>query len=122
MSFIEEYKRAYTIRKVEEFFLDMFKLGKISGTVHTCVGQEFSGVFASKYSQDGDYVVSNHRGHGHYLAAKKNIKGLIAEIMGKTEGLSGGFGGSQHLADHNFLTNDLQSLQSEGQPFFPTHH
>jgi 2-oxoisovalerate dehydrogenase E1 component len=46
MSFIEEYKRAYTIRKVEEFFLDMFKLGKISGTVHTCVGQEFSGVFA----------------------------------------------------------------------------
>ena len=107
MSFIEEYKRAYTIRKVEEFFLDMFKLGKISGTVHTCVGQEFSGVFASKYSQDGDYVVSNHRGHGHYISFTNDINGLIAELLGNSNGCSKGIGGSQHLYNKNFYSNGI---------------
>jgi 2-oxoisovalerate dehydrogenase E1 component len=108
MSFIEEYKRAYTIRKVEEFFLIMFKLGKISGTVHTCVGQEFSGVFASKYSQKGDYVVSNHRGHGHYIAFTDDINGLIAELLGNPNGCSKGIGGSQHLYNKNFYSNGIQ--------------
>jgi 2-oxoisovalerate dehydrogenase E1 component len=108
MSFIEEYKRAYTIRKVEDFFLDMFKIGKISGTVHTCVGQEFSGVFASKYSQDGDYVVSNHRGHGHYISFTNDINGLIAELLGNQNGCSKGVGGSQHLYNKNFYSNGIQ--------------
>ena len=82
MDFIEEYKKAYTVRKVEEFFLEMYKQGRISGTVHTCVGQEFSGVFASKYSIKGDNVVSNHRGHGHYLSFTQDISGLIGELLG----------------------------------------
>ncbi len=33
---------ALRIRKVEEKFLELFSLGKLNGTVHTCVGQEFS--------------------------------------------------------------------------------
>jgi|LakMenE01Jun11ns_1017448.scaffolds.fasta_scaffold9938351_2 2-oxoisovalerate dehydrogenase E1 component len=106
--YLSEIESAITIRMVENKLLELFSKGKLNGTVHTTVGQEFSGVFISKYLNEDDFIVSNHRGHGHYLAAKKNIKGLIAEIMGKTEGLSGGFGGSQHLADHNFLTNGIQ--------------
>ena len=108
MIYIEEFKLAFTIRKVEEFFLEMFKQGKISGTVHTCVGQEFTGVFASKYSIEGDHVVSNHRGHGHYISFTKDIKGLISELLGSPDGCSKGIGGSQHLHNKYFYSNGIQ--------------
>ena len=106
--YYKEIEIAITIRLVENKLLELFSKGKLNGTVHTTVGQEFSGVFISKFLNDLDFVVSNHRGHGHYIAAKKNIKALIGEIMGKKEGLSGGLGGSQHLADSNFITNGIK--------------
>jgi 2-oxoisovalerate dehydrogenase E1 component len=108
MDFFEEYKKAYKIRRIEEFFLEMFRLGKISGTVHTCVGQEFSGIFAAKYSIQGDYVVSNHRGHGHYISYTDDVLGLIAELLGNAKGCSKGIGGSQHLYNKYFLSNGIQ--------------
>ena len=83
MNFNKEFKEAYNIRKVERFFLEMFKLGKISGTVHTCIGQELTGIFATKNSIKGDCVVSNHRGHGHYLAFTHDFEGLIGELLEK---------------------------------------
>jgi 2-oxoisovalerate dehydrogenase E1 component len=108
MNFIEEYKKAFFIRKTEEFFLEMFKLGKISGTVHTCVGQEFSGIFAAKHSKKGDYVVSNHRGHGHYISFTNDYDGLIGELLGNSNGCSSGIGGSQHLYNKFFISNGIQ--------------
>lgn len=108
MDYLEEYKKAYSIRKIEEFFLEMFRQGKISGTVHTCVGQEFSGVFAAKYSIKGDYVVSNHRGHGHYLSFTDDVVGLIGELLGNPIGCSKGIGGSQHLFNKYFISNGIQ--------------
>jgi 2-oxoisovalerate dehydrogenase E1 component len=108
MNYLIEFKKAYLIRKIEEFFLEMFKKGKISGTVHTCVGQEFTGVFASKYSELGDYVVSNHRGHGHYISFTNDIDGLIAELLGNVNGCSKGIGGSQHLFNKYFFSNGIQ--------------
>jgi TPP-dependent pyruvate/acetoin dehydrogenase alpha subunit len=66
-----EYKKAFEIRKVEEFFLEMFRQGRISGTVHTCVGQEFTGVFAAKYSNylecNSIYLLIHIRIHFHRM-------------------------------------------------------
>lgn len=104
----KEVKKAILIRLVEERLLSLFSEGALNGTVHTAVGQEFTGVFISKYLRPNDFVTSNHRGHGHYLARFANIKGLISEIMGKNDGLSGGFGGSQHIFDENYLSNGIQ--------------
>ncbi len=102
-------KESYFIRKVETKFLELFKLGRISGTVHTCVGQEYTGVLVSKYFSKGDFVVSNHRGHGHYLSITKDLDGLIAELLGKESGISKGVGGSQHLYNEiGFMSNGIQ--------------
>jgi 2-oxoisovalerate dehydrogenase E1 component len=110
--FIDNYKneiqKAILIRLVEERLLSLFSEGLLNGTVHTAVGQEFTGVFISKYLHPNDFVTSNHRGHGHYLARFDNVRGLISEIMGKNEGVSGGFGGSQHIVDENYLSNGIQ--------------
>ncbi len=104
----EEIKKAIVIREVEKSFLSLFGKGKLNGTVHTCIGQEFTGVFVSKYLTENDHMVTNHRGHGHYISKTGDIKGLIAELLGKEIGCSGGMGGSQHLYNKNFLSNGIQ--------------
>lgn len=42
-----------------------------------------------------DIVVSNRRSHGHYIVRTGDVEGLMAEMMGKAGGVSGGRGGSQ---------------------------
>jgi 2-oxoisovalerate dehydrogenase E1 component len=106
--FKKEIEKAIVIREVENSFLTLFGKGKLNGTVHTCIGQEFTGVFVSKYLTEGDHMVTNHRGHGHYISKTGDIKGLIAELLGKEVGCSGGMGGSQHLYNKNFLSNGIQ--------------
>jgi 2-oxoisovalerate dehydrogenase E1 component len=108
MKYLEQLYEVYKIRKVEEKLLELYTQGYIGGTVHTCVGQEYTGVFISKYLDKEDVIFSNHRGHGHFISKTKNIKGLIAEILSKKEGVSSGYGGSQHLYSHDFISNGIQ--------------
>lgn len=101
-------REALLIRKVEEAFLDLFGQGKLNGTVHTCIGQEFSAVAFAGQLQPGDSIFSNHRCHGHFISFTKDYRGLIAEIMGKRSGVCGGVGSSQHLCKDNFFSNGIQ--------------
>lgn len=101
-------KEALTIRKVEEKFLELFSQGKLNGTVHTCVGQEFSAIAFAGQLKRKDFVFSNHRCHGHYISFTKDVRGLMAELMGKKTGVCGGIGSSQHLFKNNFHSNGLQ--------------
>lgn len=96
------------IRKVEESILQLYRDGLIYGTIHTCIGQEIIGPSVKSALEKDDYIVSNHRGHGHYLSMTGNVAGLIAEIMGKDAGICKGVGGSQHLLDNNFISNGIQ--------------
>lgn len=104
----EILKKSYLIRKVETKLLDLFKQGKVAGTVHTCVGQEYTGALVGQHFEQGDLVVSNHRGHGHYIAATNDISGLFSELLGKHNGASKGIGGSQHLLNQGFISNGIQ--------------
>ena len=105
---IEILKKSYLIRKIETKLLELYKEGHISGTVHTCVGQEYTGAIIGKYFKKGDLVVSNHRGHGHYISVTNDIYGLISELLGKKDGASKGIGGSQHLINDGFISNGIQ--------------
>src|SRR5262249_5196901 len=102
------YTRALTIRSVEQTLLNLFTQGKLSGTVHTCIGQEFSGIAIAEALRRGDLIFSNHRCHGHFLARTGNVEGLVAELMGKQSGVCGGRGGSQHLCSEGFYSNGIQ--------------
>ncbi|MCX6208486.1 MAG: thiamine pyrophosphate-dependent enzyme [Bacteroidetes bacterium] len=101
-------KQALTIRRVEEKFLDLFSQGKLNGTVHTCVGQEFSAMAFAAQLEKRDFIFSNHRCHGHYMAFTDDVRGLLAELLGKASGTSGGIGSSQHLCRSNFYSNGIQ--------------
>jgi len=99
---------AFKIRGAETKLLELFAAGELNGTVHTCVGQELFPIVLARYLRADDYVVSNHRGHGHYLSVTGDFEGLIAEVMGRTSGPSGGYGGSQHLRTARFYSNGIQ--------------
>lgn len=102
------YPLMYRIRRVEETLLELFSEGKLSGTTHTCIGQEScaAGVI-SALDLDRDVVFSNHRAHGHFIAYCNDLEGLFAEVSGKKSGVCAGIGGSQHLCKDNFYTNGI---------------
>lgn len=102
------YAKALLIRQVEQRLLELFAQGKLFGTIHTCIGQEWSGIAVAEALQEGDLLFSNHRCHGHYLAWTGDVEGLIAEIMGKQSGMCGGRGGSQHICAQGFFSNGIQ--------------
>lgn len=101
-------KAAVASRFIEEKFLEIFSSGKLNGTVHTCIGQEFSGAVLLQHAREDDYIFSNHRCHGHFMASKNDSDGLMAELMGRGTGVSGGLGGSQHLCKEGFFSNGIQ--------------
>jgi pyruvate dehydrogenase E1 component alpha subunit len=98
-----------TIRRVEEACAKAYAQGKMGGFLHLGIGQESVCVGAIAALRTEDYVVATYREHGHCLAkAGANLevcKGVLAELLGKSTGVSRGFGGSMHLYDakHRFL-------------------
>ncbi|SDT80531.1 pyruvate dehydrogenase E1 component alpha subunit [Actinoplanes derwentensis] len=95
------------IRRFEERLLELFGQGLITGTTHTCIGQEYVPVALAPLTA-ADYVFSNHRGHGHFLARFDDPVGLLAEILGREGGLCNGVGGSQHLYRGDYLSTGVQ--------------
>lgn len=101
------------IREAETALLRLFGEGRLSGTTHTCIGQEFCQMSVVRaLNEPDDIVLSNHRNHGHFLTYSGDFEGLIAEIMGRETGVCGGIGGSQHLALRGFHSNGVQGGMS----------
>jgi len=105
----ELYYKMALIRAFETRVLELFGQGNLHGTTHCCIGQEIVAVSVCSQLSKQDIVVSNHRGHGHYIAKTGDVRGLMAELMGRPDGICGGRGGSQHLcnAEHNFYSNGV---------------
>lgn len=108
MKTIELYSQMLLIRRFEERLFELFENGELDGTIHTSLGQESIAVAVLNHLNNNDIVISNHRCHGHYLARTNDVVGLLAEIMGKKEGVCGGRGGSQHIHKDNFFSNGVQ--------------
>ena len=101
------YRRMLQIRRFEETVLDLFPRGLFYGTTHTYIGQEANAVGVLAWLREGDIVVSNHRCHGHFLAYGGSMHSLAAELMGRSTGICGGRGGSQHIQWRDFYANGI---------------
>ncbi len=104
------YAYGHLIRQTERLILDLFSRGLLSGTTHTCLGQELCQLAVVRALRNpDDAVLSNHRNHGHFLAYSGHFVGLVAEIMGRKAGVCRGYGGSQHIAHRHFHSNGVQA-------------
>src|SRR5215218_2152029 len=87
------------IRRFEEKVEERFRAGELPGFLHVAIGQEAVAVGVCRALEDGDVMASTHRAHGHTLAMGTAPNELMAELYGKLEGCSKGYGGSMHLYD-----------------------
>jgi len=87
------------IRRFEEKVEERFRAGELPGFLHVAIGQEAVAVGVCSALGDDDVFASTHRAHGHALAAGIPPNELMAELYGKVEGCSHGYGGSMHLYD-----------------------
>ncbi|MFL5922571.1 MAG: thiamine pyrophosphate-dependent dehydrogenase E1 component subunit alpha, partial [Gaiellaceae bacterium] len=87
------------IRRFEEKVEERFRAGELPGFLHVAIGQEGVAVGVCQAMEDGDVFASTHRAHGHTLARGTHPNAVMAELYGKLEGCSHGYGGSMHLYD-----------------------
>jgi acetoin:2,6-dichlorophenolindophenol oxidoreductase subunit alpha len=95
----------WRIRCFEERVASLKRSRQVHGLIHLSIGGE--GVAAAVCGQlrDDDGVYSGHRGHGHAIAKGAPLDRVMAELMGRVDGVCHGLGGSMHLVDveHGFL-------------------
>jgi acetoin:2,6-dichlorophenolindophenol oxidoreductase subunit alpha len=87
------------IRMFDETCQGLFVAGYIPGALHCYTGEEAIATGVCKNLTANDYILSNHRGHGHLIAKGGKFKYMIAELFAKSTGYCKGKGGSMHIAD-----------------------
>jgi pyruvate dehydrogenase E1 component alpha subunit len=95
------YYRMVLIRRIEEESAVAYQQGHIGGFLHLYIGQEPVAVGAIAALREDDNIVTHYRDHGHALARGMDPNAVMAELYGKSTGVSKGKGGSMHLADKN---------------------
>ena len=93
------FREMLLIRRFEEKVEERFRAGELPGFLHVAIGQEAVAVGVCSALENDDVIASTHRAHGHTLAKGMHPNALMAELYGKREGCSRGYGGSMHLYD-----------------------
>lgn len=113
---LELYRSMLRIRRVQERIEAEYLQDAMHTPVHLCIGQEAVAVGVCAALGPEDYVSSNHRGHGHYLAKGGDLRALIAELHGRETGCAKGRGGSMHLVDTRVGLLGSSSIVGGGIP------
>ena len=95
---LELYRQMVLIRRFEEKAAEQYSEGRIGGFLHLYIGEEAVAVGACKALGNDDHLLTAYRDHGWAIARGLDPKRVMAELLGKATGVSGGKGGSMHLA------------------------
>ncbi len=95
----------WRIRRFEERVAQLKRSLLVHGLIHLSIGGEGVAVAVCGQLRGDDAVYSGHRAHGHAIAKGARPDRVMAELMGRVDGLCQGLGGSMHLVDidHGFL-------------------
>jgi TPP-dependent pyruvate/acetoin dehydrogenase alpha subunit len=89
----------WRIRLFEERAGQLKRTDEVYGLIHLSVGQEAVAAGVCGQLRDDDAIYSGHRAHGHAIAKGAPLDRVMAELMGREDGLCHGLGGSMHLVD-----------------------
>jgi pyruvate dehydrogenase E1 component alpha subunit len=87
------------IRRFEQRASELYAAGRIAGFLHLATGEEATIVGSVGALRAGDYLLSTYRAQAHALARGTAPGAVMAELMGRVDGLSRGRGGALHMAD-----------------------
>ncbi|MEC7397538.1 MAG: thiamine pyrophosphate-dependent dehydrogenase E1 component subunit alpha [Pseudomonadota bacterium] len=105
-----------TIRRFEERATQDYLNGDIYGVVHSYIGEEAVAVGVCSALEEGDQIVSTHRGHGHCIAKGADLDRMMAELYGRETGYCKGKGGSMHIADFDIGMLGANGIVGGGIP------
>ncbi len=97
--YLSWYKSMYLMRKFEEKLSQLYIQRKFGGFLHLYIGQEAVVAGAVSATKPEDNMITAYRCHAHPIGKGTPIKYMMAELYGKTTGLSKGKGGSMHMFD-----------------------
>lgn len=104
-SYKDWFEKMLLMRRFEEKAGQLYGQQKIKGFCHLYIGQEASAAGSVSALIKGDKYITAYRDHGHPLALGTDPKKIMAELYGKSTGISKGKGGSMHIFDkeHGFM-------------------
>jgi acetoin:2,6-dichlorophenolindophenol oxidoreductase subunit alpha len=91
------FEQMLRMRQLEKRAYDLFMQNLVKGTSHLSLGQEAIAAGFGVAMRGDDYTFATYRGHAHTLARGVPMTGILAELMGRANGLMAGKGGSMHL-------------------------
>src|SRR5713226_5380276 len=96
---LDLYRTMTEIRLFEKRAYDLFLQNLVKGTTHLGTGQEAIAAGVARAMHKDDYTFVTYRGHAHVLARGTPMTPVMAELLGRENGLMHGKGGSMHLLD-----------------------
>ena len=96
---LDLYLRLQELRQVSQRLYDLFMQNLVKGTSHLSLGMEAISAGFGAAMRDDDFTFATYRGHAHTLSRGASMEAVIAELLGKANGLMSGKGGSMHLTD-----------------------
>jgi len=94
---LQMYRMQQEIRQFSKRAYDLFLQGLVKGTSHLSAGQEAVATGFAAAMRPDDWTFATYRGHAHTLARGVPMGPIMAELLGRANGLLGGKGGSMHL-------------------------
>lgn len=84
-------------RRLEEKTAEVYQMGKIGGFCHLYIGQEAVATGSITPLRADDYLVTAYREHAQAVVRGISPEAVMAELYGRVDGCSGGYGGSMHM-------------------------
>jgi acetoin:2,6-dichlorophenolindophenol oxidoreductase subunit alpha len=91
------YRTMVALRLFEQRAYDLFLENLVKGTSHLSLGQEAVAAGFAAPMRPSDWTFATYRGHAHTLARGVPMTPVLAELLGRSNGLMAGKGGSMHL-------------------------
>ncbi|TFC25247.1 pyruvate dehydrogenase (acetyl-transferring) E1 component subunit alpha [Cryobacterium sp. TMT2-18-3] len=93
------YRQMMLIRRFEERAARAYTQALIGGYCHLNLGEEAAVVGLMSALRPSDYLFTNYREHGYAITRGIHPNRVMAELYGRADGVSKGWGGSMHMFD-----------------------
>ncbi len=93
------YRDMLLVRRFEERAARAYTEALVGGYCHLNLGEEAAVVGLMAALAPTDYLFTNYREHGYAIMRGIDPKQVMAELYGRVDGVSKGWGGSMHMFD-----------------------
>lgn len=94
---LDMYELQQSLRQFEKRAYDLFMENLVKGTSHLSLGMEAVATGFGRAMRSDDYTFATYRGHAHTIARGAPLGPVMAELLGRENGILKGKGGSMHL-------------------------